>query len=45
MIGGGDILMVAETGCLPVLQITLETLKDVHAGKKKGATGSSSARF
>jgi hypothetical protein len=37
--------MVAETGCLPVLQITWETLRDLHAGKKKGATGSSSARF
>jgi superfamily II DNA/RNA helicase len=52
ILGGGDVLMAAETGsgktgafCLPVLQITWETLKDLHAGKKKGAAGSTSARF
>ena len=47
ILGGGDVLMAAETGsgktgafCLPVLQITWETLKDLQSGKKKGAAGS-----
>ena len=42
ILGGGDVLMAAETGsgktgafCLPVLQITWETLKELH--EKKGA--------
>ncbi|THD25306.1 ATP-dependent RNA helicase DDX1 [Fasciola hepatica] len=41
ILGGGDVLMAAETGsgktgafCLPVLQIVYETLKDLQAGKQ-----------
>lgn len=40
ILGGGDVLMAAETGsgktgafCLPVLQIVWETLKDLQTGK------------
>ncbi|CAL8097098.1 unnamed protein product [Calicophoron daubneyi] len=40
ILGGGDVLMAAETGsgktgafCLPVLQIVYETLKDMQSGK------------
>lgn len=40
ILGGGDVLMAAETGsgktgafCLPVLQIVYETLKDIKEGK------------
>lgn len=47
ILGGGDVLMAAETGsgktgafCLPVLQVVWETLKDIQAGKstRKGPT-------
>ncbi|CAH8463621.1 unnamed protein product [Dicrocoelium dendriticum] len=41
ILGGGDVLMAAETGsgktgafCLPVLQIVYETLKDLQSGKQ-----------
>ena len=50
ILGGGDVLMAAETGsgktgafCLPVLQITWESLKDLQQGKKKGGGASSSS--
>lgn len=48
ILGGGDVLMAAETGsgktgafCLPVLQITWETLKALQ-DKKGGGSGSKS---
>ncbi|XP_033358638.1 ATP-dependent RNA helicase Ddx1 [Bombus vosnesenskii] len=48
ILGGGDVLMAAETGsgktgafCLPVLQIVWETFKDLESGKT-GKTSSNS---
>ena len=52
ILGGGDVLMAAETGsgktgafCLPVLQIVWETLKDLQDGKLgKGSSGTNPAK-
>ncbi|VDD90052.1 unnamed protein product [Enterobius vermicularis] len=48
ILGGGDVLMAAETGsgktgafCLPVLQIVWETLRDQMTGKNSGKKHSS----
>ena len=50
ILGGGDVLMAAETGsgktgafCLPVLQITWETLKSLHEKKGGGKNKSTSS--
>ncbi|VDM01179.1 unnamed protein product [Schistocephalus solidus] len=44
ILGGGDVLMAAETGsgktgafCIPVIQIVYETIKDLESGKTGGS--------
>lgn len=52
ILGGGDVLMAAETGsgktgafCIPILQTVWETLKDLESGKTASKASSPICKF